>query len=282
VSFSFAAAPLLLSLWIARAGWREAWVEMAVVVGVGMGGLGWLLFRDTPEECGLRMDGDGAPSAAELARPAPVNRDFTRAEALRTAAFWLVTLGIGSQALVGTGITFHIVDLGAEAGLSEAQAVSIFLPIAVVSTLVGLAAGVALDRFAVRYLMMLMMAGQAVMFFGMAHQEEPWVRLAAIVGWGIAGGCYGPLTVAALPGFFGRTHLGAIQGMMMMCLVIASALGPSALAAFKAAMGSYAPGLYAMIALPVAVFLAAPFTGDPQQRRPAEQDGATSGDPPPS
>jgi MFS family permease len=282
VSFSFAAAPLLLSLWIARAGWRDAWIEMAVVVGLGMGGLGWLLFRDTPEECGLRMDGDGAPTAAELARPAPVNRDFTRAEALRTAAFWLVTLGIGSQALVGTGITFHIVDLGAEAGLSEAQAVSIFLPIAVVSTLVGLAAGVALDRFAVRYLMMLMMAGQAVMFFGMAHQEEPWLRLAAIVGWGIAGGCYGPLTVAALPGFFGRTHLGAIQGMMMMCLVIASALGPSALALFKAALGSYAPGLYAMIALPAAVFLAAPFTRDPQQRRPVEQDGTTSGDPPPS
>jgi MFS family permease len=278
VSFAFASAPLLLSLWIARVGWRGAWIEMAVVVGVGMGGLGWLLFRDSPEECGLRMDGDGAPAALDRGTTVPPPRDFTRAEALRTAAFWLVTLGIGSQALVGTGITFHIVDLGAEAGLSEASAVSIFLPMAVVSTLVGLAAGAAIDRFAVRYLMMFMMAGQAVMFFGMAHQDQPALRLAAILGWGIAGGCYGPLTVAALPGFFGRTHLGAIHGVMMMCLVIASALGPSALAGFKAAFGSYTPGLYAMIALPLGVFVAAPFTGDPRQR--SDPGGATSEAPP--
>ena len=245
------------------------------MVAVCMGGLGWLLFRDTPEECGLRMDGDGGRALDPQGSPIPPRRDFTRGEALRTAAFWLVTVGIGNQAMVGTAITFHIVDLGAEAGLSEANAVAIFLPIAVVSTLVGLAAGVALDRVAVRYVMMFMMAGQAVMFFGMAHQDEPWLRLVAIVGWGMASGCYGPLTVAALPGFFGRTHLGAIQGVMMMCLVIASALGPSALAAFKASFGSYAPGLHFMIALPLVVFVAAPFTRDPQQR-PEEPSGATT------
>lgn len=50
---------------------------------------------------------------------------------------------------------------------------------------------------------------------------------------------------------------------MMMCLVIASALGPSALAAVKDVFGSYGPGLYALTALPAAVLLAAPFVRDP-------------------
>lgn len=266
VSFSFAAAPLMLALWIGRAGWRGAWLEMAVTVGVGMSAIGWLLFRESPEECGLGMDGDAPkPEAAETGAraPAPEPRDFTRAEALRTGAFWLVTLGISSQAMVGTGITFHIVDLGAEMGRSPAQSVAIFLPVALVAAPIGFLAGAAADRFSIRWLMMIMMAGQAVMFAGVANLDDPRLRVAAIVGWGVSSGLYGPLTVAALPNFFGRTHLGSIQGAMMSCLTIASALGPSTLAAFREGYGSYVPGLYAMIALPAAVFLAAPFTRDP-------------------
>ncbi len=91
------------------------------------------------------------------------------------------------------------------------------------------------------------------------------MRGLAIGGWGIASGFYGPLTVAALPNFFGRTHLGAIQGAMMSSIVIASALGPSAMAALRDVFDSYRPGLYWMIALPVAVLIAAPFTRDPRR-----------------
>ena len=289
VSFSFAGAPLLLSLWIQRAGWRGAWLEMAVAVGVVMGGLGWLLFRESPEECGLRMDGlaaepdeeDGESEtggAGSAGAPAAERRDdFTRAEALRTTAFWIVVLGIGSQAMVGTGITFHIVSLGAENGLSEAGAVAIFLPIAVVSAGVGFLVGAAVDRYPVRWLIMVMMAAQTVMFGSMAHFGDPWIRVLAIVGWGTASGFYGPLTVAAMPNFFGRTHLGAIQGAMMSSIVIASALGPSALAALRDAFDSYAPALYIMVTIPLAVFLTAPFTREP--RRPQRSEGRPRADP---
>jgi OFA family oxalate/formate antiporter-like MFS transporter len=265
-SFAFASAPLLLSFWIVGVGWRDAWLQMALVVGVGMSFFGWLLYRENPEECGLRMDGAAAPvddPTSGAAPPPAEERHCTRAEALRTGAFWLVTLGIANQAMVGTGITFHIVDLGGELGLSERQAVSIFLPIALVSTPIGLLAGAAADRVPVRYLIMLMMVGQIIMFAGVANLDDPMLRVIGIAGWGFASGFYGPLTVAALPSFFGRTHLGSIHGAMMMCLVISSALGPSALAIVKDLLGSYAPGLYALTALPAAVLLAAPFTRDP-------------------
>lgn len=270
VNFAFAGAPLLLSLWIARAGWRGAWNEMAVVVAIGMGGIGWLLFRDTPEECGLRPDGTAPPPEAnedeEGAAPAPLGaNDYTRAQALRSGAFWIVTLGIGNQAMVGTGITFHIVDLGAEAGLSEAAAVAIFVPIAIASASLGFLAGAAIDRYPIPRLIMVMMVGQLIMFAGTAHLGDPVLRWVAIFGWGLASSFYGPLTVAALPAFFGRTHLGAIQGVLMMCLVIASALGPTALALAKDVMGSYGPGLYALMVLPACVFLYAPFVRTPKR-----------------
>jgi len=266
VSFSFAGAPLLLALWIGRAGWRGAWLEMALVVGAGMGLLGWLFYRDNPEQCGLRVDGDPPAEQREGGRdagvPPPVG--FTRGEALRTAAFWLVALGLATHAMVGTGITFHIVDLGAEQGLDRTEAVAIFLPIAVVSTLVGFAAGAALDRFPVRAVVAFMMLGQLVMFVGVARLGDPWLHAAGVAGWGVAGGCFGPMTTAALPALFGRAHLGAIQGVMMMCLVIGSALGPSALALFRDVLGAYGPGLDLLCALPLAVLVAAPFTREPR------------------
>jgi MFS family permease len=267
VSFSFAGAPLLLSLWIAAAGWRGAWVGMALAVGCGMSLVGWLFYRDSPEQCGLHLDGRAEETLIGVgpgARAPRRARDFTRAEALRTAAFWLLTLGIANQAMVGTGITFHIVDLGAEAGVPERQAVTIFLPVAIVSTCVGLAAGFAIDRVAMRWLMMLMMLGQIVMFAGVAHLDDPWIRVVAIGGWGLASGFYGPFTVAAMPGFFGRAHLGAIQGVHTMCLVVASALGPSVLALAKGALGSYRPGLLLLCTLPLAVLLFAPFVKSPR------------------
>ncbi len=275
-SFAFASSPLLLGAWVAESGWRDAWLEMAVIVGFGMALFGWFFFRESPEACGLLIDGD-PPSPSSAARnttetdpsatlqPEETVRDFTRAEALRTAAFWIVTIGISNHAMVGTGIALHIVDLGAEAGLDEAAALRIFLPVTLVSIPTGIIMGLAVDRLPMRFLIMGMMVGQMLMFGLVPHMDDSLLYGLCILGWGFSAGFYGPLTVAALPGFFGRTHLGAISGVMMMVIVIASALGPALLAAFKAHFGSYAPGLHILAFLPLGVFIAAPFTRNPRR-----------------
>lgn len=58
------------------------------------------------------------------------------------------------------------------------------------------------------------------------------------------------LGTVAYPRFFGRRHLGSIVGVEMMCLVVASALGPSLLAASREHLGTYLPALYGCLALP--------------------------------
>jgi len=265
-SFAFASSPIVLSAWVASAGWRGAWLEMALFVGLGMAAFGWLFFRENPEVCGLEIDGGPDPSSPPTQAHAPVPRrhDFTRAEALRTAAFWIVTLGISNHAMVGTGIALHIVDLGAEAGLSKAEALGVFLPVTLISVPTGIVMGLAVDRFPMRFLVMGMMIGQVLMFGFAPHLGDPILYSLCIAGWGFSGGFYGPLTVAALPNYFGLTHLGAIQGVMMMVIVIASALGPALLAGVKASFGSYAPGLHLLAFLPLLILLVAPFTRDPQ------------------
>jgi len=249
VAFGFASAPLLLDAWIGAAGWRGAWASMAAVVGFGMGGFGWLLFRDNPEECGLRMDGaaPGADVAPEVAS--------TRGEAARTPAFWALTLALAVHGLVVTGFTFQVVDVGVEHGLARSEAVSLFLPMAVCSTVTGALVGWSADRVRIRSLIFVLLTAELVGYAGASQLGAPWGMPAAIVGLGVASGFFGPLSAVALPRLFGRTHLGAIAGVQSMTLVIGSALGPSAFALSRSLTGSYTPGLLVCVALPALVML---------------------------
>ncbi|MEQ9482344.1 MFS transporter [Coleofasciculus sp. F4-SAH-05] len=266
VSFSFSIAPLILSIWINGFGWRYTWVTMAAIVGIGMGFVGWMFYRDNPEECGLIMDGD-ATTPATTGDTFGENkiRDFTRSQALRTRIFWAVTLTLSSHALVVTGITFHIVDIGAEAGLSQIQAVSLFLPMAILSTIVGYSMGLSADRVSLKYLFLFMIVFQAIGFTCAANLGIGWLRGLTIVGLGASGGCFSTLSTVALPRFFGRMHLGAISGVQMMSMVCASAIGPSLLAVFKDQLGSYQPGLYTCAILPVITLILTLFSHNPQQ-----------------
>ena len=267
ISFGLSIAPLTMSSLIDLLGWRNTWIVMAAVVGIGMGLIGLFFYRDNPEECSLLMDGKKyAQSSLEKKHSSNNNlQDFTRSEALHTIMFWVVTLALSSQALIITGITFHIVDIGAEAELSQMQAVSIFLPQAVVSTIVGYLMGIAADRVPIRYLFMIMMLGQIIGVVSIANFDVPLFRFLTIVGFGISSGCFATLSAVALPRFFGRAYLGSISGFQMMILVIASAIGPSFLAIFKDKLGSYQPGLYSCLIFAILIFIFTFFAQNPRK-----------------
>ncbi|MEL6605600.1 MAG: MFS transporter [Cyanobacteria bacterium J06614_10] len=274
VAFGFSSAPYFFSRAIAQFGWRGTWLLTAAIVGIGMSTVGWLLFRDNPELCGLKMDGDAdvesAAAAAASLGPTPVDEaemwGMTRRQAISTLSFWAVTLAFMSQALSITGITFHIVSIGAEMGVAEADMVRIFLPISVVSTAVGYGVGIACDRIRIQLIFMFMMVAQAMGIAAIANLNVSGMIVPAVVGLGISGGCFGTLTAVVLPRFFGRAHLGAISGVQMMAIVIASAIGPSLLANSKSLTGSYGSGLYACclfapVVVALMLFVRAPAIG---------------------
>lgn len=251
VSFGFAIAPLLLSAWIEVSGWRGAWAGMGACVVLVVGLVGWLFYRDNPEECGLRMD--GRPATAEGDAGEQTEPSSTRAEALKTPAFWSVALTLAVQGMVVTGFTFHIVDIGAEAGLGRQEAVSIFLPMAVCSTLTGAVVGWVADRTRVRTLVFAMLGAELVGYGAATQLGTPIGYVVAVAGIGMSGGFFSPLASVALPRLFGRLHLGSIAGVQTMLTVVGSALGPSILAVSHDVSGSYAPGLYACLLMPASV-----------------------------
>lgn len=267
ISFGFSAAPLILSFWINGLGWRGAWLALGGIVGVGMTLIGWLFYRDNPEICGLTMDGNLPMRRGKLQQETREDASYTEEnvakvgeltakEALKTREFWGVTLSLSIHALTVTGITFNIVDLGAQSGLNEQQAVGLFLPIGILSTMTGFLVGVISDQVRLKWLVVTLLLLQFAGFIGIANLELlPW-RLLGIIGLGTSGGFFATLTIVALPRLFGRTHLGAIGGMQMTSMVVGSAIGPSLLALFKDSFGSYQSGLYGCcLFLPIAFIL---------------------------
>ena len=114
VSFSFALSPKLMEWLKESQGYDGAWVVMGIGTIVVMGPLPWLLFRDTPEEDGLRMDGGSTAVKTQKNPDMYIEREFTREEAVRDYSFWIFNAAFCFWALFGTAFTFHATSIGDE------------------------------------------------------------------------------------------------------------------------------------------------------------------------
>jgi len=256
-AFVFSLTPTLLFALVELSGFRWAWRQLAIGLVFGLGTLIVVFYRNTPEGCGLMIDGggpipDGAKPSALIDHIAA-----TRRQAITDTRFWIVTLPIFSLSVVGTALTFHIIDLGQEVGLEESTIVLIFVPIALVSIPISLVSGWLADTIPVLGLAVAMSVGQLVMYLTVGELGHPVWRIVALASWGASSGMRAALMAAALPRLFGRTHLGSIAGAQMSALVIGSALGPFFFAWVEAAAGSYRRALWLSIIGPLASLLLA-------------------------
>ena len=205
-------------------GHQGSMLLMAVCCGFGMAALGWFFFRDQPEDCGLEMD--GRKTSHVLNTMLTAEKEIPPGEVVCTYNFWIFCLGMCSSSLLVTGFTFHVSSIGALAGLSRMDAYAVFLPMSIVSVISHFIAGWASDRMPLKYLLMMMVGCLAIGCLGLLHYQEYWSRGLVIVGFGIQGGIWGCLSIVAWPRFYGRKHLGSINGIFMGATVFASAIGP--------------------------------------------------------
>ena len=218
-------------------GFHETILLLSIICGFGMALLGWVFFRDSPEECGLFMDGSTEAKASEHATTP--EHESTLSDAVRSYNFWIFCLGMCSSSLIVTGFTFHIGSIAETSGLSRMDAYSIFLPMSVVSVFSYFLSGWASDRMSLKYLLMILLVSLSIGCFGMLAFEKQWSRIIVIICFGVQGGVWGCLSLVTWPRFYGRKHLGAISGLFMSCMVFASAIGPPVFGASEYFTGNY-------------------------------------------
>ena len=266
VSFSYSFAPRGLDWLNDHYGYDGAWLRMGVVTIVIMAPIAWLLFRDTPEEAGLEMDGGKVESAAAANPDMQIHREFTRGEALRDYSFWVFNLTFSFYGLYATAFTFHILSLASEYQFADERILSLFVPIAATSVLTNLVFGAINARLRLKWLLLVMNIGCLSATLGMLFLDKPGGVSAYVIGNGIASGGFVSLTGIVFPRFYGRLYLGAISGVNMSAMVIASGLGPLAFGLCQQFSGSYRGILVASVFVPTLLALLSLKADNPQRK----------------
>ncbi|MEM7015187.1 MAG: MFS transporter, partial [Verrucomicrobiota bacterium] len=209
-AFGFSLAPTALDFLISEFTYQGCWILLGFITLFGMGALGWLLFRDNPEECGLLMDGakaaeepehdtppqGGVPQFEATTRaPAPpknpdmiIKREFTRAEALSTGAFWVFSLSFAWFGLYFTAFTFHIVSIAAEFDRTKEFVIKLFIPISVLSVITSLCYGIVNPHIRLKILLIAMNIAALIGAIGLVNLDQTWGVWAFVLGNGVSGG----------------------------------------------------------------------------------------------
>ncbi len=234
---------VVLIAWAIEAyGWRATAFASGVVAII----VGWPLarvIRSRPEDVGETVDGlPPVPRDAGSAE-APAQRMFTAREALRTSAFWLISLGHAFSLLVVSAVTVHAITHVKEGlGYSLAQA-SLVITLVTVGQFFGVMLGWVIgDRFEKRLVAaacMLMHAGGMLM---LTYATGPIVLAMSGLLHGMAWGLRGPFMQAIRADYFGRRSIGTIIGLSSMVTVIGTIGGPILAGVFADWQGNYRAG----------------------------------------
>ena len=268
VTFFFNAAPAFLNKLVAAIGWQNAYLVLATLTGFGMAAIGWIFYRDNPEQCGLVMDGCDDPEwIAKVASRVPeTSKDYTRKEAVRTLEFWIYTAVTAWQALLMTAVIFHITSIGAESDLNRTQSFSVFWYIGIASVAVVLIGGWLSDRIRLKWLLLVMILGQILTAAGLLDFTSPAGRIIFIGGYAFAGGLFGLLLTVTWPRYFGRKHLGSVSSLVMSIIVFASAVGPFLFSSLRDLTGTFHTVTILSITLPTLFIIPALKVQNPQNK----------------
>lgn len=229
--------------------------------------------RHRPTEIGERPDGtlltrdkDGNEQPAFS-----TGRDFTAREAMKTRAFWLISVGHACALLVVSAVMVHLVPHMTEGlGYSLPQAglaVALMTAFQVVGQLSG---GYLGDRLNKQMICICCMVAHTLALLLVAYAVNIWMVIAFAVLHGVAWGTRGPLMVALRADYFGPSSFGTIMGFSSLIVMIGMSTGP-VLAGFLADVyGNYEIG-FTVLAIGAFLgsfcFLAATPPAPPQQAR---------------
>ena len=227
-----------------RYGWRNSALFLGVLCLVLAVPLSRLV-RNRPEDLGLQPDGDAAlPAAAprtggRAALPEPEAAGHTWQEAIRTHAFWLISIGHAASSTVIVTIFVHLGLMLDDRGFSL-QAISAVIAVyTAVSAIFVLVGGYIGDRLPIRLTAFGFSALQSLslVVLVLAHTTEMLFLFAVLLGVGT--GARMPVAFAVRGLYFGRRAFAAITGLSLVPMSILLFIAPVFAGFMRDATGTY-------------------------------------------
>src|SRR6202043_3628455 len=232
------AMPLIAQLAMRQHGWRGGWLAIGfTTLLIGFLPV-WLFMVRRPEDLGLgpdrRAGGRAAPSRRDRHEP-----NFSRREAIRTAAFWLLLLYTVLVYPVQAGVSLHQAAHLIERGIAPAIAAAIVSAFSLTSAVASLACGFLPRWLPIRYPMALIgvfLTLGTLLMIGISSAGQGYVA-ASLFGLGIGGLL--TLLPIAWADYFGRANFAAIRSVALSAQVLAQATGPLLSGALHDWTGNY-------------------------------------------
>lgn len=206
------------------------------------------LMRSRPEAYGLHPDGTPRPeeetnltSQSDVPPVASIrHQDFTPRQALKTRAFWFLSLGHALAVTVVSAVLVHlVVHLNEGLGYSIQSAALLFAVMTGFTVAGQLIGGVIGDRLNKRLIVTLAMFGHASALLALAFATSfPWVLYFAVAH-GLAWGLRGPLMGALRADYFGRKAFPTIMGFSSVIVMFGSMSGPILAGVLVDLLGNY-------------------------------------------
>ena len=220
---SMAVHPPLGQFLIAQFGWRWAWVILGLTTWLILLPPVLLLVVDKPEDKGLRPDGDAAPAAGTAA---PAIDGLALREALRTSTFYLLVVGWFSMSMLITTLHFYQVSILTAQGVSAEIAARVFPVSALVLAVSMPLVGRLFDRVRTRYVFAAGLTILAAALLGVTLVSDLSSAIAYAALFGLNNAFSLTMFGYLMPRYFGRKHLGSLQGTGQLVAVIGASFGP--------------------------------------------------------
>jgi sugar phosphate permease len=234
---------------IQQYGWRTTAFASGVIAIV----LGWPLarvIRSRPEDVGETVDGLRHPTRSGQHAAVAPPRAFSAREALRTRAFWLISLGHSFALFAVTAVNVHAITHVKEGlGYSLAQA-SLVITVVTGGQFMGVVLGWVIgDRFEKRLVAAACMLMHCTGLLMLTYATGPVIVTISALVHGTAWGLRGPFMQAMRADYFGRTSIGMIIGLSSLITVIGQIGGPILAGMFADLTGDYRFGFTLLAAL---------------------------------
>jgi len=238
-------APLVTRMMIRYCGWRCTY-KWYTFLQVNMAVVGYCFFREKPENYGLLPDGkektstyvslktDGKLSMTKL------ESGYTREEALKTKAFWVISFSALAFGLVSTAWWFFLPDILGNEGVPESVITVLYPTIAICAVVARFASGKLLDFLSEKNIISIGLLSSAASFWALLLLNvSPAMAICSGALLAIANAFVLNMLAVVWANIFGRAHVGAISSTADSLLILGTSAGPLFFGLVKDYTGDY-------------------------------------------
>ena len=221
---SMAVHPPLSQLLIDEYGWKYAWIILGVSTWIIMVPALFILAWNNPENIGLKPDGEKKTKLTK--DEVQVIEGLNLKEALKENSFYILAAMWFGMAMLVTTLHFYQVTILTNQGISTEYAASLFTISAVAMVVFMPLVGKFFDNFPTKYVLATGLLINSISLISITYSNNDAYSLFYAISFGINNAFSMTMFGYIWPRYFGRKHLGSIQGTGQMIGVIGASLGP--------------------------------------------------------